>query len=113
MFADYVDKINKHSKVQKRGVVVTEQNIYKHDPKRFKLRKVAVPIAKITDIWWEFKFFQKTFVCYDTHHLTLIMWNSVSTKKDYFVVIHCDETERDLFFNLGITGPEKVDLGIQ
>jgi hypothetical protein len=51
MFADYVDKINKHSKVQKRGVVVTEQNIYKHDPKRFKLRKVAVPIAKITDIW--------------------------------------------------------------
>jgi hypothetical protein len=51
MFADYVDKINKHSKIQKRGIVVTEQNIYKHDPKRFKLRKVAVPIAKITDIW--------------------------------------------------------------
>jgi myosin-1 len=50
MFADYVDKINKNSRVQKRGVVVTEQNIYKHDPKKFKLRKVAVPIAKITDI---------------------------------------------------------------
>jgi hypothetical protein len=51
MFADYVGKVNKNSKQQKRGIVMTERNIYKHDPKKFKLRKVAVPIAQVTDVW--------------------------------------------------------------
>ncbi len=52
MFADYVGKVNKNSKQQKRGIVMTERNIYKHDPKKFKLRKVAVPIAQVTDVWY-------------------------------------------------------------
>jgi myosin-1 len=82
MFADYVGKVNKNSKQQKRGIVMTERNIYKHDPKKFKLRKVAVPIAQVTD------------VC-------------MSTKKDWFVVIHMEEPERDLLFDVGITGQEK------
>jgi len=82
MFADYVSKINKSSKPQKRGVIVSEANIYKHDPKNFKLRKVAVPIAEMVD------------VC-------------VSPYKDSFVVIHFKDPERDLVFNLGISGPEK------
>lgn len=32
----------------------------------------------------------------------------MSTKKDWFVVIHMEEPERDLLFDVGITGREKV-----
>lgn len=35
----------------------------------------------------------------------------MSTKKDWFVVIHMEEPERDLLFDVGITGQEKVMIG--
>jgi len=40
VFADYVDKVNKGGKGQKRGIVVTEKNVYKHDPKNYKIKKI-------------------------------------------------------------------------
>lgn len=66
LFADYVTlfdfsskfltveqlvKVNKAGKSQKRGIVVTEKNIYKHDPKNYKVKKFGTPIVEITKIW--------------------------------------------------------------
>jgi myosin-1 len=49
-FADYVNKINPKGKSQKRGIVVTEKNIYKHDPKNYKVKKFGTPLASVTSI---------------------------------------------------------------
>ncbi len=108
MFADYVGKVNKNSKQQKRGIVMTERNIYKHDPKKFKLRKVAVPIAQVTDVWYVLIISSNLAI---TEINTNQPINSMSTKKDWFVVIHMEEPERDLLFDVGITGQEKVKFG--
>jgi len=50
MFADYSNKVNKVGKSQKRGLVVTEKNIYKHDPKNYKVSRRKVRIRVLTTL---------------------------------------------------------------
>eukprot|EP01132_Coremiostelium_polycephalum_P006092 gene6092-7590_t len=83
LFADYVTKVNPKGTPQKRGIVVTNANIYKHDPKNYKVKKWGTPLADITSI-------------------------SVSPHKDTFLVIHCKPSSRDLVLDLGINGYEAV-----
>lgn len=82
MFADYANKINKIGKCQKRGIVVTEKNIYKHDPKNYKVKKFGIPLLSVSAI-------------------------SLSTKKDTFVVLHVNPPDRDLVLDMGINGVER------
>jgi myosin-1 len=49
-FAEYASKANSKNKIQKRGVVVTDRNIYKHDPKNYKIKKYETPISQLKDI---------------------------------------------------------------
>jgi len=82
-FADYVNKVNPVGKTQKRGIVVTEKNIYKHDPKNYKVKKFGTPLINVTSI-------------------------SLSKNKDSFCVVHCKEPYRDFVLDLGLDGtPEK------
>jgi len=83
MFADYVIKVNPKGVPQKRGIVVTNANIYKHDPKNYKVKKWGTPLADITSI-------------------------SVSPNTDTFLVIHCKAPSRDFVLDLGINGYEAV-----
>jgi len=82
MFADYVNKVNNKGKSQKRGIVVTEKNVYKHDPKNYKVKKFGTPLVEVTSI-------------------------SMSPRKDSYVVVHCREPYRDMILDLGIEGVEK------
>jgi len=83
LFADYVNKINPKGKSQKRGIVITDKNIYKHDPKNYKVKKVGTPMAEVKSV-------------------------TMSPKKDTFVVVHVNEPYRDFVLDLGIdVGIEK------
>ncbi|EGG25290.1 myosin IE [Cavenderia fasciculata] len=83
LFADYVTKVNPKGVPQKRGVVVTNANIYKHDPKNYKVKKWGTPLADISSI-------------------------SCSPNNDTFVVIHCKAPSRDFVLDVGINGYEAV-----
>jgi myosin-1 len=77
-FADYADKINRKGELQRRGIVVSNQNIYKHDPKKFTVKQEGIPIA----------------VCKSV---------TMSRHKDAFLVIHThDGSNRDLVLNFGL-----------
>jgi len=82
-FADYVYKVNRKCKLDKRAIVVTEKNIYKNDPKNYKVKKYGYPIVECKSI-------------------------SVSTQKDTYIVVHATEPKRDIIIDLGVEGPEKV-----
>jgi len=85
LFADYVKKVNRYGKAQKMCIVVTDRNIYKQDPKSYKVVKFGTPIASLSGI-------------------------SLSPFKDGMVVLHCKEETglRDLVLNLNLTqGEEK------
>jgi myosin I len=83
-FADYAEKINRSQAVQRRGIVITDQNIYKHDPKSFKVAQAGIPIAICTSV-------------------------SLSPHNDAWVIVHTnDQSNRDLVMNFGVTGDEKV-----
>jgi len=81
-FADYAIKINSQSKGERRGIVITDANIYKHNPKKFKAKKGAIPLASVTSI-------------------------SISPNPDTFVVVHFDAPYPDMVLNFGVTGEEK------
>jgi len=81
-FADYVNKVNNKGKSQRRGIVVTERNIYKHDPKNYKIKKFGTPLSEVISI-------------------------SLSPHKDTFVVVHCKDPYRDILLDLGTEGTEK------
>lgn len=49
-FADYLNKVNRVGKTQKFGIVITEKNIYKHDPKSYKVVKFATPIVEVVSV---------------------------------------------------------------
>jgi len=72
-----MNKTNSKYKVQSRGIVVTNMNIYKHDPKNFKVANKPIPIAEIIDV-----------TLYGGH--------------DQWVVIHTSEKQQDLLFDLSI-----------
>jgi len=82
-FAEYGNKINSKNKPDFRGIVVTDKNIYKHDPKNYKIKKYETPIVQVTDIY-------------------------LSPHEDTFVIVHAVEPHRDLCFDLGIQGEEKA-----
>eukprot|EP01133_Synstelium_polycarpum_P014572 gene14572-17226_t len=83
LFADYVIKVNPKGVPQKRGIVVTNANIYKHDPKNYKVKKWGTPLADITGI-------------------------SASPNTDTFLVLHCRAPQRDFVLDLGCNGYEAV-----
>jgi len=70
-FSDYVTKINTKEKTQERGLVVTEKNIYKHDPKNFKIHNKPLALVNITSV-------------------------SLSKYSDSYVVIHVKRPEKDI-----------------
>jgi len=72
-FSDYVTKINTKEKTQERGLVVTEKNIYKHDPKNFKIHNKPLALVNITSV-------------------------SLSKYSDSYVVIHVKRPEKDIVF---------------
>lgn len=77
-FADYADKINRQGSLQRRGIVVTNQNVYKHDPKKFTVKQSGIPIAVCKSI-------------------------SMSKHKDAFCVVHThDGSNRDLILDFGL-----------
>ena len=78
-FSAHVDKINPKGKSQLRGFVVTEQNMYKYDPKGFSQKKVGIPIAEIEKI-------------------------SVSPFDDGMAVIHMKKPIRDVVLNCAAEG---------
>ena len=64
-------------------MIVTDRNIYKYEPKQYKVRKDGVPLQAVTGI-------------------------SASTKQDTYVVVHCTPPERDMVVDLGRDSVEKV-----
>ena len=73
-------QVNKKGKSQLRTMIVTEQNIYKYDPKKYVVRKVGIPLAYVESI-------------------------SVSPGVDTVVVVHMKEPERDIVLgNIGDIG---------
>eukprot|EP01091_Cochliopodium_minus_P000432 TRINITY_DN1040_c0_g1_i1.p1 TRINITY_DN1040_c0_g1~~TRINITY_DN1040_c0_g1_i1.p1 ORF type:complete len:1025 (+),score=324.78 TRINITY_DN1040_c0_g1_i1:24-3077(+) len=82
LFSDVVDKLNRRAKLQKRVLVVTEKNIYKQDPKGYKIRKLGTPLVSIVDI-------------------------QLSKFDDRWVVIHCSGEYRDLAIRCNEEGDEK------
>lgn len=82
-FSEYIDKVNSKDGSDKRAVVVSEKTIYKHDPNNYKFKKLPTPLSAVQSI-------------------------NLSTKPDTFVVVTVQEPHRDLVFNLGVSGVEKV-----
>jgi len=77
-FADYAHKVNRKGDVQYRGVVVSNLNIYKHDPKKFTVKQEGIPIAICKSI-------------------------TMSRFKDAFLIIHThDGSNRDLVLDFGM-----------
>lgn len=76
-FADYVDKINRKGDLQHRGLVMSNQNIYKHDPKKFTVKQEGIPISACRSV-------------------------TMSKHKDGFLIVHThDGSNRDLVLNFG------------
>lgn len=77
-FADYAHKVNRKGDVQHRGIVVSNINVYKHDPKKFTVKQEGIPIAACKSI-------------------------TMSPHKDGFVIIHThDGSNRDLVLDFGV-----------
>jgi len=70
-FSDYVSKINTKEKAQQRGFVVTEKNLYKHDPKNYKVHNKPIPLAVVTGL-------------------------TLSPLSDGYVIIHVQRPEKDI-----------------
>ncbi|EGC29118.1 myosin [Dictyostelium purpureum] len=83
LFADNVIKINKRGKSQLRSIIITDQHIYKYDPKKYTQKKVGLKLHSIVAL-------------------------STSNKKDTFLAIHFKQPIRDLFIDLGCDFVEKV-----
>jgi len=82
LFSDYVNKVNRKGKSQKRAITVTDKNVYKQDPNNYKVKKGEIPLSQITSI-------------------------SLSPNKDTFVFLHTQTPYRDMVVDLGFTGIEK------
>eukprot|EP01133_Synstelium_polycarpum_P016755 gene16755-19921_t len=83
LFADNVIKVNKRGKSQLRTLIITDQHIYKYDPKKYTRKKVGLKIHLINAL-------------------------CASNKRDTFLAIHFKAPVRDLFVNLGCDGIEKL-----
>ncbi|KNC54116.1 myosin IE heavy chain [Thecamonas trahens ATCC 50062] len=78
-FAANVEKVNPKGKPQLRTFVVTDENMYKYDPKKFVVKKEAIPLAEVTKV-------------------------SVSPQGDGLVVIHMKKPIRDVVLNAAAPG---------
>jgi len=83
LYADYIFKLNDKGKTEKRGVLVTNNHIFKLHPKTFKVRRKAIPLVNLQSI-------------------------SVSPFKDGVVILHIKAPERDLVLDLSNCGYEGV-----
>ncbi|KYQ93669.1 myosin IF [Tieghemostelium lacteum] len=83
LFADNVIKINKRGKSQLRTIIITDQHIYKYDPKKYTQKKTGLKVHSIVAL-------------------------STSNKRDTFLAIHFKPPVRDLFIDLGCDSVEKV-----
>ena len=120
VFADYTNKVNKAGKSQKRGIVVTEKNIYKHVSFHWNFADLRLIIRRTprTTRWRNLerrssnaarsgmlttKLLRKITIA----HLNL-RHRSLSKQKDTFVVVHAKSPQyRDLVLDLGLEYPEK------
>lgn len=76
-------KINSKGKADYRALVVTDKNIYKQDPKNYKVKKYENALSNVQSI-------------------------TVSPFKDQYCVVHAKEPNRDLVVDLGLSGEEKL-----
>lgn len=89
LFSDFVNKVNRKGNVDKRALVVTEQNIYKQNPTTYKIKtfgtaKFGIPIRDVESL-------------------------SMSPYKDSFIVLHTTQNvDRDILIDVGLTGGEKI-----
>jgi len=81
-FADSIIKVNRHGDSQLQSIVVTDRNVYKYNPKSFKMIKVGTPVNAITGI-----------------HL--------SNAKDTFIVVECKPPFRDFVLDVGTNNCER------
>jgi myosin-1 len=88
LFSGFVDKVNRKGKIDKRSFVVTEQHIYKQNPKDYKVKTFGIdgfgiPIIDLEGI-------------------------SMSPNADGFVVLHVNtHIDKDALIDVG-TKPEKL-----
>ena len=82
-YSDNAYKVNKKLKSQLRSIIVTDSNIYKYEPESYQPKKVAIPIAKATEI-------------------------CISTQADTVVVVKFQPPIRDLVLDVGKPGGEHV-----
>eukprot|EP00163_Fabomonas_tropica_P005981 TRINITY_DN1561_c0_g2_i1.p1 TRINITY_DN1561_c0_g2~~TRINITY_DN1561_c0_g2_i1.p1 ORF type:complete len:300 (+),score=72.62 TRINITY_DN1561_c0_g2_i1:233-1132(+) len=85
LFADNVIKVNKRGKSQMITFVITNQHMYKYDPKKFKVLKTGIPLRELSG------------VC-------------LSPRSDSFVVIHMKPHHRDLVLDLGTDVDRAAEL---
>lgn len=83
LYADYIFKLNDKGKTEKRGILVTNNHIFKLHPKTFKVRRKAIPLVNVVSI-------------------------SVSPNKDGVVILMIKPPERDLVLDLSNCGYEGV-----
>jgi len=81
-FADDVIKVNRHGKSQHQVVIVTDKNVYKYTPGKYKIIKSGVSLNLIKGI-----------------HL--------SPLHDSFIIIEFQSPARDMILNLGTNGCER------
>lgn len=83
MFADWGYKINSKGKADYRVLVVTDKNIYKQDPKNYKVKKYENALSNVQAI-------------------------TVSPFKDQYCIVHAKETNRDLVVDIGLSKEERL-----
>jgi len=89
LFADEVTKVNRGGRAEQRDIVVTDQNIYKCDPKSYKIKtfegtlKSGIPVSDVVGV-------------------------SMSTQKDNFIVVHTSDKIRDVVLQIGSSQHEKL-----
>lgn len=83
LFSDDCDKLNPKGKAQLRSIVVSNNHIYKYDPKKYKMKKQGIALAQIRSI-------------HMSHH------------SDTYVVFKMQAPIRDFCIDLGKSGAEKT-----
>jgi len=102
LFADYADKLNPYGKAQRRGIVVTNNSIYKHDPRSYAVKKFGTPISRIASISMS-----PNSGLFRVVLLTMVTIFNIFDL-DTFVVVHGKDGLRDLVLNLGVNRCERV-----
>lgn len=81
LFSDTMAKVNRKAKAQLRALILTDMNIYKYEPKKYKIKKEAIPLAKVQSI-------------------------HCSSQEDCYVIVKMEAPLRDLVMDFGTNGSE-------